>query len=248
MKYLAPLLLAVLLTACGGSTESSNPAQDLASKYKQFQSDEKANFEAFQTRVNTFKTNTKVNQKKPAIAPEGGKITLNFGDDLNVHQVMVNQFDDNTSLGAYNKNFGLQITLNEIAGLFEQPVDSFRTQYNDQGRLKHFNGLVDKHKAYTSELPYVVTLMPISDNAPTWYGETFKPGTFEAKMIVYGASPKDIIAIIDINATSSSTVSAGKFNDLGKAATADYMEKINEAISDALENNFTVTGKPSKIQ
>jgi hypothetical protein len=138
--------------------------------------------------------------------------------------------------------------LNDCKELLANPIDSFKTQYNDAGRLENFKRISSFGSDLTAALEFAVVLRTVSTETPTWYGGDFNPGEYKGKLLLHEYSNQKLLAVVDLQAGSSNTASAQNFADHGKAAAADYLEHINTSIKEALSSNFEITGKPSQLQ
>ena len=242
---------AMLLVACSSPVEdeSENFKELLTEEYEAFKKNDEALLVAHFELLEVYKAQGKIDVHKPVFFSDKLKgVTLNFEDTPNAYQIMGNMFADSTTLGEGNKHFGKELKLKDLSRIVELPLDSFKPQFNDKGRFNEFERITTEILSEIANMEYVLVLKTKNKKFPTWYGNTYEPGSYEGRILVYDAKVKKLLASIEMTATNSTSVTAGDFGDLGKAVTADLDKNINEAFVKTLQNNFKLVGTPSKLQ
>lgn len=215
---------------------------ELIDRYIEFLDEEKAGFKEYLEIIEEIKAKAKSEFHKDVFSAEGiESVELHFDNNINVHLATLSSFKENYV-------FGNEITINELKKAMNEPIDSFMPYYNDQGRYNDFERLTSKIKTQVDHLEYIVFLKTVNNKHPTWYGNTYQSGKYEGKLMLYRVENKELIAIIEVLAMSSGSVSAGSFSDLGEAAMADYYDNINSAVEAKLQNVVKINGKPSKLR
>ena len=129
-----------------------------------------------------------------------------------------------------------------------QPIDSFETYFNDETRYYFFEDITSTVNSQISQLKYIIVCKEMVNDHPKSGVGSFEPGFFKGKLLVYQYDNEYLIAIVEVNASSSSVVTITYDGSLRNPIMEDYLNNVNMAIKEALESNFTVIGSPSKLQ
>ncbi|MFT5780124.1 MAG: hypothetical protein ACI837_003085 [Crocinitomicaceae bacterium] len=171
---------------------------------------------------------------------EGKMIVL--GDSSNFYLVSIDQVLDDRQM-----RFTHEVKLNDVRSVSDSPLDSLPHNYDaSTGGVYRLKELRKEMQQEICNNEFILVFRTTLKTLPKAHGDSFEPGIYTGRILMYSSISKELVANIQVVAMSSSTVNVLESSESSNLED-DFFEQVNNAYQTALRSKFVVKGYLPKL-